>query len=186
MTTLATKKIAASMPLISYESASPAAVYRLEGLLRSFDPPPALPGLHRDDPLSWRVRGSNVGDIDGFVVARLGSEIVGGGGIEIYGESAVLRSLTVDPRLLGRGIGSTIVSLLLARAEQRGVRDAYAFACGGESFWRRWGFYQKPLSHWSDSAQLSWQFQLVSSYEYDYLQRGLQSLWRRLGIKVTS
>ena len=93
---------AAAVSDISYAPATPATILKVEELLRSFDLPAAFLGLNRDDPLTWEIARSNADDrIEGYLVARLGSETVGGGGVEVYGDSAILRAVVVHRLLQG-------------------------------------------------------------------------------------
>ena len=164
---------------ISYAPATPAAILKVEALLRSFDVPAPLFGLNRDDPLTWEIAQSSADDrIEGYLVARLGSETVGGGGVEVYGDTAILRAVVVHRLLQGHGIGSGIVGRLLNEARSRGSREIYVFARGDTLFWRRLGFRERALPSWSAAVKRSWQYQLVACFEAEYLERGVTPMWK--------
>ena len=58
--------------------------------------------------------------LDGFVAAERDGAIVACGGIEFYGDSAVIRSVVVDPAAQGVGLGRSIAEMLIATARERG------------------------------------------------------------------
>jgi N-acetylglutamate synthase-like GNAT family acetyltransferase len=166
---------------ISYAPATPASILKVEELFRSFDLPAAFFGLNRDDPLSWEIARSSADDhIEGYLVARLGTETVGGGGVEVYDDSAILRAVVVHRLVQGHGIGSGIVGRLLNEATSRGSREVYVFARGDTLFWRRLGFSGRALPSWSAAVKRSWQYQIVACFEAEYLERGVTPMWKSL------
>ena len=54
-----------------------------------------------------------------------GDELVGTGGLEIYGPYALLRSLSVKMGIRGKAVGSTITEYLLAEAKTRNLKNRY-------------------------------------------------------------
>ena len=88
-------------------SASPLAVWERDGLAAAL----AKAGLPADDicaarPLFWRFENDDVP--------------VGFGGLEIFGDQALLRSVVTLPPVRNRGIGTAIVTTLEAEANIRG------------------------------------------------------------------
>jgi len=75
-----------------------------------------------------------------FVVADAGGEVVGAAGIELYGESALLRSVVVRPDWKGKRLGVALVSAALERAREAGVREAYLLTTTAERWFPRLGF----------------------------------------------
>jgi amino-acid N-acetyltransferase len=77
--------------------------------------------------------------LDAFVVAaREDGAITGAGGLELYGEVALLRSLVVEPR--GTGLGSSLVARLIEDARTAGVRDLVLMTTTASGFFPRFGF----------------------------------------------
>lgn len=82
--------------------------------------------------------------IEDFVVAEDGGRIVASAGIEVYGTSALLRSVAVDGRYRGRGLARTLVQHLLDRARQSEVRDAFLLTSTAPDYFARFGFTAIP------------------------------------------
>lgn len=102
--------------------------------------------------------------LGGFVVAEAGGVVVATGGAEMYGETAAIRSVVVDPRLRGTGAGRGIADRLLADARAFGARRAYLFTQHARPFWLHLGFEDFPVHEWAEEARLSWQWQFVSRH----------------------
>ena len=84
--------------------------------------------------------------LDGFLVAR-GSEaatghdtLLGSVGLEIYEESALLRSLAVHPDFQGNGLGTRLVNGITQIARDRGITRLYLLTDTAEDFFKRLGF----------------------------------------------
>jgi N-acetylglutamate synthase-like GNAT family acetyltransferase len=65
---------------------------------------------------------------------------VGYGGLELYGEDALLRSVVVLPEARGTGMGRAVTEGVLARAYEAGARHAYLLTTTAEGFFSRLGF----------------------------------------------
>ncbi len=75
-----------------------------------------------------------------FLVARDAGRVVGAVGLQITGRDAVLRSLVVDARWRGRGLGRALVDQALLYAGARGVQTAYLLTTTADRFFERLGF----------------------------------------------
>ena len=65
-------------------------------------------------------------DVQEFLVAELDGEVVGCGAVHVMWEDlAEVRTLAVDPRFTGRGIGSALLGALLDRAREVGVKRVF-------------------------------------------------------------
>jgi N-acetylglutamate synthase-like GNAT family acetyltransferase len=67
---------------------------------------------------------------------------VGFGGLEIYGQHALLRSVVVVPEHRGRGYGVAVTNLVLDQAMGHGVRTVYLLTDSATSFFEHLGFAQ--------------------------------------------
>jgi N-acetylglutamate synthase-like GNAT family acetyltransferase len=65
---------------------------------------------------------------------------IGYGGLEPYGEVALLRSLVVTPQHRGRGKGRAVAEALLARARGLGASEVYLLATDAAPFFMHLGF----------------------------------------------
>jgi len=104
-----------------------------------------------------------------FKVVRDHGVAVGAGVIERHGPSGLLRSMVVDPRLRGKGIGGQIVSSLLSGHSE----NVYLLTETAESFFVRFGF--ETISRDEAPAELR------ASEEFRCLCPESAAFMRRLG-----
>ncbi len=67
-------------------------------------------------------------------------ETVGYGGLEPYGDHALLRSVVVQPAQRGKGYGEAITQRLLDQAARDGARTVYLLTESATSFFEHLGF----------------------------------------------
>jgi amino-acid N-acetyltransferase len=75
-----------------------------------------------------------------FIVAEGDGKLVGVVGLEIYRESALLRSAAVDPNWRGTGVGRALVERALDLSRERGIRDVFLLTTTAEGYFPRFGF----------------------------------------------
>ncbi|WP_281017314.1 arsenic resistance N-acetyltransferase ArsN2 [Roseiarcus fermentans] len=69
-----------------------------------------------------------------------GDGVIGYGGLELCGESALVRSILVDAGARRHGVGRRIVEHLLMTAARGGVRRAFLLTTDARAFFERLGF----------------------------------------------
>ena len=74
------------------------------------------------------------------LVARNQGALVGSVALELYGTSALLRSVAVDDRLRRQGVGRQLVQTALDVACQRGVEQVYLLTETAPDFFSHLGF----------------------------------------------
>lgn len=99
--------------------------------------------------------------VDTFLVAEDDHGLVGCAGLEVYGSSAVLRSVAVAERLRGTGLGRRLTEEALALARTRGVRRLYLFTMTAENFFRRFGFRRIHIDEMDPNVRESREYQIV-------------------------
>jgi amino-acid N-acetyltransferase len=112
--------------------------YRLIGDTESFDAFRSLlksSGLPADD-LDYQK--------DLLIGYYEGDELVGTGGLEIYGINALLRSLSVKMGIRGKAVGTTITEYLLEEARKRKLKGVYLLTETAHGFFRKKGFRDVP------------------------------------------
>lgn len=75
-----------------------------------------------------------------FVIAENGEQIVGVAGLEVYGESALLRSVAVEESWRGSGVGRTLIERALSITRERGIKDVFLLTTTAEDYFPRFGF----------------------------------------------
>ena len=75
-----------------------------------------------------------------FIVAELEGKLIGVAGLEVYGASALLRSVAVEDRWRGTGVGRTLIDRALGQASQGGIHDIFLLTTTAEHYFPRFGF----------------------------------------------
>nr|WP_019499300.1 arsenate reductase, glutathione/glutaredoxin type [Pseudanabaena sp. PCC 6802] len=92
------------------------------------------------------VNGLPIADIpsklDSMFLGQVDSEIVGIGGIELYGVYGLLRSLAIALAYRKKGYGRAIAEQLMAYAQSKGVRQVYLLTTLESGFFTKMGFEQ--------------------------------------------
>lgn len=78
--------------------------------------------------------------LENFFVLRRGSAVIGCVGLEIYGQTCILRSLAVRPGERGSGFGALLVSRALAAARSLGQSEVWLLTQTAAKFFERLGF----------------------------------------------
>lgn len=116
--------------------------------------------------------------IEGFVVVEQDGQLIGCGGLEIYDDCGVLRSVVVDPVAQRQGIGERIVSLLVAEAQHAQLSALALFTVHAHALWCRLGFVDIPIADWPVPARQSWQYWFLTTYPQ--AAQGVHTMWRPL------
>ena len=75
-----------------------------------------------------------------FLVVRDDGRVAGVCGLEVHGRYGLLRSLAVDARYRGDGLGAALVEDALVRARDLGVTEVYLLTTTAERFFARAGY----------------------------------------------
>lgn len=82
--------------------------------------------------------------IDQFLVAKADDRLLGCIGLELYGESALLRSAAVRSDARGQGIGRMLVDRIIDSARQQGAITMYLLTTTADEYFSKLGFVQIP------------------------------------------
>jgi amino-acid N-acetyltransferase len=94
----------------------------------------------------------------GIVVACEGSEVVGVGGLEVSGPVGLVRSLAVRTDRRGRGVGTSILQQLEARAREKALAELVLLTETAAPFFARHGFGRIERQSAPAAARASEQF----------------------------
>jgi amino-acid N-acetyltransferase len=75
-----------------------------------------------------------------FIVAEHEGDLIGVAGLEVYGASALLRSVAVEESWRGSGVGRTLIDRALYQARQAAIEDVYLLTTTAERYFPRFGF----------------------------------------------
>jgi amino-acid N-acetyltransferase len=94
-----------------------------------------------------------------FVIAEHEGRPVGVVGVEVYRESALLRSAAVEEGWRGSGVGGALVDRALALTRERGIRDVFLLTTTAEDYFPRFGFACIARESVPQAVQASAEFQ---------------------------
>lgn len=90
-----------------------------------------------------------------------GNQLVGTGGLEVYGECALLRSLSVKLGIRGKSVGTTITDYLLSEAKKKNLKGIYLLTEKARGFFLKKGFTDVPRESVPASIKSSSEFSHV-------------------------
>ena len=90
-----------------------------------------------------------------------GNVLVGTGGLEVYGEFGLLRSLSVKLGIRGRSVGTHITEYLIDEAKRRKLRAIYLLTETARGFFLRLGFEDVPRDSVPEPLKASSEFAQV-------------------------
>jgi amino-acid N-acetyltransferase len=93
-----------------------------------------------------------------LLVARLNGEIMGAAGLELYADGALLRSVVVDERLQGQGLGQRLTAAALALARRHRAPAVFLLTTTADGFFPRFGFERINRDEVPESVQQSVEF----------------------------
>ena len=94
-----------------------------------------------------------------FFVAEQDGRLIGAAGLEIYGPSALLRSVVVEDEWRGSGVGGRLIDRALGKAKERGIEDVFLLTTTAENYFPRFGFACVGREEVSPGVKASLEFQ---------------------------
>jgi amino-acid N-acetyltransferase len=138
----------------------------------------ASPDLPRVLSLLNGARLPTAGVEDGFshyVVAESGEGVIGAAGLEVYGASALLRSVVVEDSWRGSGVGRRLIENALDEAKQRGIEDVFLLTTTAEHYFPRFGFSCVNRESAAAELQASVEFQGACPSTAVLMRKGLKT-----------
>ena len=97
-------------------------------------------------------------DLDNFIVASHGKEIIAVAGVEIYGACGLLRSVAVNPDYRNQGIAGKLVVGISEIAANNGVNQLWLLTETASDYFARKGFEQIARANVPAEVQQSSEF----------------------------
>jgi amino-acid N-acetyltransferase len=110
-----------------------------------------------------------------FLVAESEGKLVGVVGLELYGESALLRSAAVEESWRGSGVGRVLVERALDVAQERGIEDVFLLTTTAENYFPRFGFACVSRDSVSKGVQSSVEFQEACPASATVMRKSLKA-----------
>jgi len=95
------------------------------------------------------------------------------GGIELHGDDALLRSLSVDAQTRGRGCGTALVAALEAHARAHGVRHIYLLTSTAAEFFEGLGYRIVARDHAPASIRATEEFAVLCPANAAFMAKAL-------------
>ena len=90
-----------------------------------------------------------------------GNALVGTGGLEIYGDYGLLRSLSVKMGIRGKSVGTNITEYLIDEAKHKRLKAIYLLTETASGFFQKRGFKILPRKEVPDELKVSSEFSKV-------------------------
>lgn len=94
-----------------------------------------------------------------FQINLFNDELIACGGLEVYGQDALLRSIAVKPAAQGQGCGQQLVTHLIEAARATGIKRLYLLTTNARQYFQQFGFRDIPASKLPVGLQASSQLQ---------------------------
>lgn len=99
--------------------------------------------------------------LENFLVARDPDSLIGTVGLELYGTTALLRSLAVAQDQQGKGLGNLLYQAVIDLAKEKGVTEVYLITNTAAAFFTRQGFTKVERAAVPVTIQQTAQFSAV-------------------------
>lgn len=99
--------------------------------------------------------------LDTFWVAEADGNLVGCVALEIYEDTALLRSVATTPEQRGTGVGGKLCRLAVEQGKARGLRTLYLFTMDAAPFFAHLGFEPCTMEDFAEPARRSTQYAAV-------------------------
>lgn len=113
--------------------------------------------------------------LDTTLVAREAGEVVGSAALELYGDGALLRSVAVNPRRQGSGLGHALTEAALRLAESRQAGAVFLLTTTAAHFFPRFGFTPIAREEVPASVQMSVEFRSACPASAIVMRKPLRS-----------
>ncbi|UGQ48583.1 arsenic resistance N-acetyltransferase ArsN2 [Massilia endophytica] len=97
--------------------------------------------------------------LDAFIVGDTGTELLCAGGLELYGQAALLRSVVVAAQHQGQGLGDQLHRQIAELARTRRIDTLYLLTTTAAQYFARRGFQEVDRASVPSALQASREFQ---------------------------
>jgi N-acetylglutamate synthase-like GNAT family acetyltransferase len=108
-----------------------------------------------------------------FFVVRDEGRVAGVCGLELHGSHGLLRSLAVDPRYRGEGLGAALVEDALTCARELGLAEVYLLTTTARDYFLGRGFVLCTREDAPPAIQQSWEFRLGCPQDSTFMKRAV-------------
>ncbi len=113
--------------------------------------------------------------LEHFFVLKEEEQIIGCGGYEIYGETALLRSVAVKKSIHKKGLGTRIVNDLFKYGETQDLKRIFLLTTTAPDFFIRFGFNQIQRDDVDDAIKTTEEFTSICPTSSVVMRKDLNS-----------
>lgn len=106
------------------------------------------------------------------IVAKDGEDVIGCAAIEMYNNSTLLRSVAVDDRYQGKGIGLKLTQNLIGLSQNSNIKEIYLLTETAENYFTKLGFTKIPRAQAPTEIQQSEEFSAICPQSSSVLKLG--------------
>lgn len=114
--------------------------------------------------------------VAGFAIAEFQGDMLACGGLEMYGEYGVIRSVVTHEAARKLSLGRALSGLLVEDARLSGAREVYLFTQQAWPFWLKLGYEDVPIDEWPAATQPCWQWRWVRDHWDEFRAAGVHSM----------
>jgi amino-acid N-acetyltransferase len=114
--------------------------------------------------------------VDNFFVAMDGNKVIGAIGLEIYGDSALLRSMVVDKEYRNKNIASQLVDQLEKYAVTKSIHCLYLLTETAPQYFEKKNYQRIARSEVPKEVQTSSEFRYVCDVTAIVMKKPLRSI----------
>jgi amino-acid N-acetyltransferase len=111
---------------------------------------------------------------DTILVSRSRGAIIGCAAVELYGDTALLRSVAVDPGWQGRGLGTELVEKITWLARDRGAHTLFLLTTGAAEYFAALGFAECTRDDAPEAMRASIEFTTLCPSSATVMRRAVE------------
>jgi amino-acid N-acetyltransferase len=111
--------------------------------------------------------------LNDFHVIKDNKDVIGTGGIEIYDEAGLIRSIAVNPKYQKKGLGRRIIEHLLKYAKEKSVNELFLLTDTVPKLYEKFGFDYIKREDVNSKIEQSEEFKGTCPYTADLMVKVL-------------
>lgn len=111
--------------------------------------------------------------VENFIVVLNNKQIMGCAGFEKYDEVGLLRSVAVNPKHQGKGIGHKLIEEINANAKKREIKEFYLLTDSASQFFLKFGFEEVSRANVDERIKKTYEYSEACSESAIVMKKNL-------------